>query len=183
MKNKEYLNNFDKMLDGLSNQIFVEKPCKIIKVRSPYLVDIEIFDNNSPKTLCNVPVKHLQTSKVYIFTALTIGDRGTVRFFDNDISSYLQNSEEISSEVRKHDINDGYFSVGFYPNEEKYPIDVTGDIVIGTVSGAYISISDDAINITGGNLTISSNTTIDGRIFLEHQHSNGNNGNPTGGVI
>lgn len=39
------------------------------------------------------------------------------------------------------------------------------------------------INISGGNIKLNKNTTIDGKSFLQHTHSNGNQGNPTGGVI
>ena len=65
-----------------------------------------------------------------------------------------------------------------------------GDIVIGTTSGAVINVTGENITITGGTIDISgssvnlgNDTTIDGKKFLEHTHTNGNNGSPTGGVI
>ena len=185
------------ILSGLSGSMLVEKPAKIVKVNSQYSVDIEYYDNNEVDYLYNVPVKHLQTKKAFIFLGLNTGDSGTVRFFDNDVTGYYSNSEYISDEERSHDINDNLFSLGFYPSNEQY-IFPTGDIVIGTTAGATINLTSNSITINGGNIAITgsgnvnisgssinigSDTTIDGKKFLEHTHSNGNEGNPTGGVI
>lgn len=185
------------ILSGLSGSMLVEKPAKIVKVNSQYSVDIEYYDNNEVDYLYNVPVKHLQTKKAFVFLGLNTGDSGTVRFFDNDVTGYYSNSEYISDEERSHDINDNLFSLGFYPSNEQY-IFPTGDIVIGTTAGATINLTSNNITINGGNITITGNgnvnisgssinigsdTTIDGKKFLEHTHSNGNEGNPTGGVI
>lgn len=73
----------------------------------------------------------------------------------------------------------------------------TGKFIIktntATISGDSnnINISADNINqtgstkitISGGSVEIGSNTKIDGVTFLSHTHTNGNMGNPTGGVI
>ena len=118
------------------------------------------------------------------------GDRGIVRFFDDDIDLYRTSGVIAeSSEVKVHDINDNIFEIGFYPDTENY-VYPDGDIVIGTKAGALISLKDNNINISGGNITITcssvnlgNNTTIDGKVFLEHTHSNGNQGANTGGVV
>ena len=59
----------------------------------------------------------------------------------------------------------------------------TGELVISTYGGTIKMDSAGNININGGNITISGNTTIDGKMFLTHQHSNGNEGSNTGGVV
>ncbi len=181
--------SLDDILNGFSSAMLVEKPCKIVKVNSQYSVDIEYYDNNTADCLYNVPVKHLQTQNAYIFMGLSIGDCGTVRFFDNDVTDYYNGTSQKYPDNRCHDINDGMFSVGFYPSASQY-LFPAGDLVIGTTSGAVINITDESIAITGGTVEISassvnigSDTTIDGKKFLEHTHSNGNNGSPTGGVI
>ena len=86
-------------------------------------------------------------------------------------------------------VNDNIFEIGFYPDNENY-IYPDGDLVIGTKAGALISLTEKAINISGGNINITgsnvnigNNTTIDGKKFLEHVHSNGNQGANTGGVV
>ena len=180
---------FNDIINGFSNALLVEKPCKIVKVNSQYSVDIEYYNNNEPDYLYNVPVKHIQTQKAFVFLGLNAGDCGTVRFFDNDVTGYYANSEYLSDEERSHDINDNAFSVGFYPSQSQY-VFPQGDIVIGTIAGAIINITGESITISGGTINIEgstvnlgSETTIDGKKFLEHTHSNGNEGNPTGGVL
>ena len=112
-----------------------------------------------------------------------------MRFFDTDVTNYIHGSSKTSEAVRKHDINDNAFSCGFYPSPEQYAFP-QGDIIVGTTSGASVNISGNNITITGANVTINASevtlgaqTTIDGKVFLEHTHSNGNEGNPTGAVI
>lgn len=183
---EEVLND---IFDGFSATTFVEKPCVISNVVNQYTVDITYFDNNIPNQLYNVPVKHFQTNTAYIFLGLKAGDCGTVRFFDNDITSYYNGSDVASNEQRSHDLNDSTFSYGFYPSTKQYVFPV-GDIVIGTTTGAEINITGDAITITGGAVNIAGasvnlgeNVTIDGKNFLQHVHSNGNQGQNTGGVV
>ncbi len=177
------------ILRGISHITLVEFPCKIINVHSPYLVDVEYYSNNSKDILLNVPVKHQQTQKAYVYLGINVGDKGTLRFFDNDVSKYREGVDLVSSEIRTHNINDSVFSFGFYPDNEQY-VFPDGDVVIGTNNGATVTLSNNCIYINGGNisingsnLTLGSNTVIDGKTFLEHKHTNGNQGNPTGGVI
>ena len=60
-------------------------------------------------------------------------------------------------------------------------ISVTGDAV--TVDASTVDVSASAVNINAGNVKIGGSTTIDNKVFLSHQHTNGNDGKPTGGVI
>ncbi len=187
--NRNCIESLGDLIRGLSGTMLVEKPCRITKVYSQYLVDVEYYDNNKSDILYKVPVKHLQTESAYIFLGLKAGDRGTVRFFDNDVTNYYKSVQTPGTEVRIHDINDNFFTLGYYPQSEQY-IFPDGDLVIGTGSGAVINLAGEGITITGGNISISgssinigSNSTIDGKVFLEHTHSNGNEGNPTGGVL
>lgn len=182
--------SFNDILENFLSNILVEKPCRITKVYSQTMVDVEYYDNNQKDTLCRVPVKHLQTQQAFIYLGLKVGDCGTVRFFDNKVSDYYNGtSDKLYPESRKHNINDNLFSLGFYPAPEQY-VFPEGDVVIGTSSGAIINITEDTISIVGGDISvnggsvsISGDTVIEGKTFLEHTHSNGNNGNPTGGVL
>lgn len=176
------------VLDGFSSSILVEKPCRVTRVNSQYSVDIEYYDNNIKDFLYNVPVKHLQTQNAFVFLGLNAGDRGTIRFFDNDVSEYIKGSADAGTEIRTHDINDNHYCAGFYPQKEQY-LFPEGDVVIGTCSGAVVNLTGNGISISGGDITISgssvtlgSNTIIDGKAFLQHTHSNGNEGNSTGPV-
>jgi len=170
------------IFDGFSAQTLVEKPCIITNVVNQYTVDVTYYNNNEADILYNVPVKHLQTNSAFIFLGLKVGDCGTIRFFDNDVTPYYNGSDIESTEERTHNINDNVFSCGFYPSTKQY-IFPQGDIVIGTTTGAVINLTADGITITGGMITINGNVTIDGKNFLEHVHSNGNEGANTGGVV
>ena len=66
-------------------------------------------------------------------------------------------------------------------------VQLTGD-TIGNfkINNGMALISIDSggnITINGGKITLSGTTTIEGRKFLEHTHSNGHQAQPTGGVI
>ena len=181
--------SLNKIFEGISGVTYVEKPCKVVNVNSQHSVDVEYYDNGTADMIYNVPVKHIQTQNAYVFLGITPGDYGTIRFFDSDIENYYLGNPVIAPEVRKHDINDGVFSVGFYPKTEQYEF-VQGDLVIGTPAGVVINITGTGVTITGEEITLNANTInidgntiIEGGKFLEHTHSNGNNGSPTGGVI
>lgn len=60
---------------------------------------------------------------------------------------------------------------------------ITGEFTIKTAGGYIKGDSGGNITISGGNITLQGNTTISGKEFLSHTHTNGNNGGPTGGVI
>jgi hypothetical protein len=181
---------FLRILNAVKKGVRVQYAAKIIKVNSQDSVNIEYYSNGVADILQNVPVRHLKSPTGFFILKLKEGDRGIVRFFDDDIDLYRTSGVIAeSSEVKVHDINDNIFEIGFYPDNENY-IYPDGDLVIGTKAGALISMTGNGINITGGNINItgsavnlSNNTTIDGKVFLDHIHSNGNNGADTGPVV
>lgn len=187
---KSFEGAFSRILKSLKKDLRVQYAAKIIKVNSQDSVNIEYYSNGVADILQNVPVRHIKSPTGFFILKLKEGDRGIVRFFDDDIDLYRTSGVIAeSSEVKVHDINDNIFEIGFYPDTENY-VYPDGDIVIGTKAGALISLKDNNINISGGNITITgssvnlgNNTTIDGKVFLEHTHSNGNQGANTGGVV
>lgn len=62
-------------------------------------------------------------------------------------------------------------------------VDPLGGFVLKNNSSTISSNSAGNIIIDGGNITLSGTTTIEGKKFLEHVHSNGHQGENTGGVI
>ena len=187
---KSFESAFSRILKSLKKDLRVQYAAKIIKVNSQDSVNIEYYSNGVADILQNVPVRHIKSPTGFFILKLKEGDRGIVRFFDDDIDLYRTSGVIAeSSEVKVHDINDNIFEIGFYPDTENY-VYPDGDIVVGTKAGALISLKDNNINISGGNITITgssvnlgNNTTIDGKVFLEHTHSNGNQGANTGGVV
>lgn len=189
-EDKSFESSLNRILKGNSNSINVQYAAKIISINSQDNVNIEYYRNGETDILYNVPVRHNKTSTAFFIIKLKPGDKGVVRFFDDDIDLY-KNSGVLakSDEVKVHDLNDNLFEFGFYPAPENY-IYPDGDLVIGTRAGALISLSNNNINISGGSINISgssvnlgSNVVIDGKNFLEHQHSNGNQGANTGAVV
>lgn len=187
---KSFEGAFSRILKALKKDLRVQFAAKIIKVNSQDSVNIEYYSNGVADILQNVPVRHLKSPTGFFILKLKVGDRGVVRFFDDDIDLYRTSGVVAeSSEVKVHDINDNIFEIGFYPDNENY-IYPDGDLVIGTKAGALISLTENKINISGGdiaitgsNVNLGNNTTIDGKVFLEHVHSNGNQGANTGGVV
>lgn len=187
---RSFEGSFSRILKALKRDLRVQYPAKIIKVNSQDNVNLEYYSNGVADTLSNVPVKHLKSPTGFFIIKLKVGDKGVVRFFDDDIDLYRTSGVIAeSSEVKVHDINDNLFEGGFYPDSENYTYP-EGDVVMGTNAGALISmtgngiiISGGAINISGSSVNIGENVTIDGKNFLEHVHSNGNQGANTGGVV
>lgn len=187
---RSFEGSFSRILKALKRDLRVQYPAKIIKINSQDNVNLEYYSNGVADTLSNVPVKHLKSPTGFFIIKLKVGDKGVVRFFDDDIDLYRTSGVIAeSSEVKVHDINDNLFEGGFYPNSENYTYP-DGDVVMGTNAGALISmtgtginISGGAINISGSSVNIGENVTIDGKNFLEHVHSNGNQGANTGGVV
>lgn len=187
---RSFEGSLNRILHGSKNSINVQYAAKIISLNSQDSVNIEYYRNGVVDVLYNVPVRHNKTSSGFFIIKLKEGDKGVVRFFDDDIEHYRTTGIiSASDEVRVHDLNDNIFENGFYPDPENYQYP-DGDLVIGTTAGALISLTGNGINISGGSINISgssvnlgSDVTIDGKKFLEHQHSNGNEGANTGGVI
>ena len=180
---RSFEGSFTRILKALKKELRVQYPAKIIKVNSQDNVNLEYYSNGVADTLSNVPVKHLKSPTGFFIIKLKEGDKGIVRFFDDDIDLYRTSGVIAeSSETKVHDINDNVFEGGFYPDSENYTYP-EGDIVMGTNAGALISMTGTEINISGSKINIGNNVIIDGKNFLEHQHSNGNQGANTGGVV
>ncbi len=180
---EKVIQSLNNLIFGIIDGIWVEKPCKIIKVHSQYLVDIEYFDEGKTDVLFNVPVKNFQTKNAYFHLKINVGDRGTVRFLDENLLNYLKSSEKFPEKIyQNHAVQNGLFVLGFCPENEEYEFG-DGEISIGTKSGSLITINNNEITIRGGNIILDGTTVIEGKSFLNHTHSNGNNGSPTGGVL
>ena len=189
---RSFEGSFSRILKALKKELRVQYPARIVKVNTQDNVDVEFYSNGVADTLPNVPVKHLKSPTGFFIIKLKVGDKGVVRFFDDDIDLY-RTSRVISKsdEVKVHDINDNLFEGGFYPNSENYTYP-EGDVIMGTNAGALISMTGNSIIITGGaitisgsNVTLASNVNIDGKPFLEHTHylSPSNTGSTIGIVV
>lgn len=185
----EKLQNF---VNYLRSSINCQCPAQIKKVNEDGTVNILVFRNDSIENqlLVGIKIKHLESGRAFIHLGVSEGDYGVVRYFDTSINDYIDGETAYNFDDRQHNSNDGCFELGFIPNPSTY-IFPPGEITIGSKTGsALISIDNEIIKISGGNVQISGatvnigeQTIIDGKVFLEHQHSNGNQGANTGGVV
>lgn len=183
---------FDKIIQALKESINCELPCRVESVNGNY-VDVLMIRNDELEDIIisNVPIKRPETARAYIYLGIKKGDRGTLTFYDKSIANYMRGEETYNGDDRCHSMQDRSFSLGFVPDNEAFIYPENADIEIGLKDGSAkinitngdITINGGNINITGSSVSLGSNTTIDGKMFLEHTHSNGNNGSPTGAVI
>lgn len=97
-------------------------------------------------------------------------------FSDREFNSYYHSGEVSSlSTYRMHDLSDSLCIPIIWGTSgtQDYNIFSDGDV----------NISGNIINLTAQKINIHGELIINGKPFLEHTHSNGNQGNPTGGVI
>ena len=159
--------------------------------------------------LSDIPIlEPHRTSRAYIITPIKAGDTGLLEFLDFNCSNYNSDGNtEPTLDPELHSLNSSVFINGYIPQSNIVNIENTDcPIIMGlnnktftlsvneagqlTIKASDIAIEADNVNVQGdkinidsGNISIGNNTTIDGKVFLTHTHSNGNQGNPTGGVL
>ena len=133
---------FRKIRDSVNCQL----PCKITAVNSDGTVDVLVFRNdNIPDCVFpNVPVRHIETSRAYVFLGLKVGDRGVIRFFDRSVEEYKKGNENETDDPRLHSFSDGLFEVGFLPTTESYSFPSDKTVEIGNKNGSFkVSFAED----------------------------------------
>lgn len=186
---KTSYSSLDNLFAALLGSIYCECPCRVEEVNNNS-VDVTVFRNDEQFYAANVPIKRPETQRAYIFLGIKKGDRGIISFTDKTIENYKKDGTT-TDDGRLHSKQDGIFELGFIPDSEAFIYPTNADIEIGLKDGSAkinltsgnITINGGNVNITGSNVNLGSNTTIDGKVFLEHTHSNGNNGANTGGVV
>jgi hypothetical protein len=206
---EEHGERLTNLLLGSNRHINKQLPCRVLTVNSNNTVDVIVIKNDEIENgvACNVPIKHQESQRAFIFLGIAEGDRGVIRFCDNSIENYKINGEEnYNYDPRSHSDNDGLFEFGFYPDSEAYVFPTNKNIAIGnkdgsalfsigntgaivmnganvTIAGGNTTITGTSnTTITGGNVSISGNTKIDNKTFLSHTHTSAAAGNPTSGV-
>ena len=191
-----------RFVEYIKNSVNCQCPAQIDKVNEDGTVDIIVFRNDEIDNakIPHVKIKHPESGRAFIHLGVAEGDYGVVKYFDRNIQDYLDGQVGYNYDTRSHDTNDACFELGFVPNPSTYIYPSGSNIAIGNKDGSalltfdaegIINIISATVNIAGnssikiesGNISIGNNTTIDGKVFLEHQHSNGNQGANTGGVV
>lgn len=182
----EKLQNF---VNYLRSSINCQCPAQIKKVNEDGTVNVLVFRNDEIENqlLIGIKIKHLESGRAFIHLGVSEGDYGVVRYFDTSINDYIDGETAYNFDDRQHNSNDGCFELGFIPNPSSY-IFPPGEITIGsktgsaiiTVDGENISICGGFVKIFGSNVDIGEQTKIDGKVFLEHQHTDSQGGTTTG---
>ena len=182
-------------VEYIKGSINCQLPAQVLKVNEDNSVDVLVFRNDeiSSQLLPAVKVKHLESGRAFIHLGVAVGDYGIIKCFDTNVRDYLDGQISYNNDNRSHDVNDACFELGFIPNPSSYIYPTGSNIAFGNKDGSALVTVDDTgivniiaetINVAGASkININGNTVIDGKTFLEHQHSNGNNGANTGAVI
>lgn len=178
------------VLKMFEHQIFAKLNCMRIGI-----ID-EILDNNEVR--CSITNKKLMSTnadgtsvwrdyppifaKVYymgsgnnnITYPLTIQTPCLLLFNDREFDSYFQ-TKQVSAlnDLRMHSLSDCICIPLFIPTAAETL----------TIKGDTINLSATTINIEATTINIDGELIINGEKYLEHVHSNGNEGANTGGVV
>lgn len=184
-----------------SKRIRVHMPCKVIAVNGT-TVDVQIQGKEDSgfgyytefPLLLDLPIIYNNyTTKAYIITPVQVGDTGLVEFLDFNTSNFNKDGNTaITSDQYPHALNNGSFINGFIPTSKQMDIPINQPIIMGLQDKQFtMSVNDKgeliikakSITLNAESVNILKNVTIDGKNFLSHTHSNGNEGSPTGGVL
>lgn len=120
---------------------------------------------------------------------LTQGMECILLFNDRELETWFINGgSNIQAYPRMHDLTDAVAIVGIRSLPQM--IQILTDclhLFYGQsdlqLKAAQADLSSTTINLTGDTININGNLIINGQAYTAHTHSNGNQGNPTGGVI
>jgi hypothetical protein len=132
--------------------------------------------------LVDVPVIMLRAGGYMLEFTPTTGDECLVIFGDNCMDAWWQSSGvQNQIDKRRHDLSDGFAILGPTSQPKKVSSLGSGIRLRNEAGSVKIEISGTTATITASNVVLGTNTTIDGKVFLSHTHSDPQGGT-TGGV-
>lgn len=166
-----------------------DKEYKCEWVELPELIEVPFFMPFGGDYTITFPIKE--------------GDECLIVFSDLCIDGWWQNGGiQNQADSRRHDLSDGFAIVGFKSQKNKLENVSNNSLQIRNKNNVLAEFKDDSITIqTNENVFISidsnneitikansikldsNNITIAGKNFLQHMHSNGNQGANTGVVV
>lgn len=118
----------------------------------------------------------------FITYPISVGDECVLLFSDREIESWFINGDvNPESYPRMHDFTDAValFGIRSIPNM----IEILTSALHLFYGTSEIQISNEGITLNANNININGTLTINGQPYLQHIHSNGNQGANTGGVV
>lgn len=145
--------------------------------------DLTVRNINMP-LIPDVPFQCYKGGGYSITVPVQKGDEVLLVFTDTDYSAWFQSGglQDVQSTF-KHALSNAIAIVGIssLPNAIKN-YNSTAVEIRNADGSEKISLSQGNITLKADTITIDGTTTIQGKDFLTHTHSNGNQGKPTGGV-
>lgn len=147
------------------------------------------------KTLSKIPIMIPRTSRFMITFPIAVGDECLLVVADSCIGSWWQNGGTGNNPEfpERHDLTNSFALFGPSSQPNKIPNYGSSSLQIRNADGTvFIEVTDTGINIfdpsgpvtiNGGTVVIGSATTIDGRLFLAHQHTGVATGGGTSGPV
>ena len=195
--------NWIQTLDGLKRQTAYELNCmRIGIVQNVYYEDLTVdvliankktlsLNQDGTQNVRDFPL--IRANIVYCnpFETFPInqGDECIILFSDRETESWFINGD-VNPEAypRMHDITDAVaiFGIRSLPKMIQILTDAVHMFYGASeliMKQAEMNLKSTTINIEGTNVNINGQLTINGVPYVEHIHSNGNMGNPTGGII
>jgi len=153
-----------------------------LAIREKINIDGDVSHEEIPPLL-DVPVFMPRAGGYCLTLPVSAGDECLVIFGDNCMDAWWQSGGvQNQLEKRRHDLSDGYALIGIWSQPKAISGYSANSAQLRNESGSVmIELAGSTINITGGNINLGSNTTIDGKNFLSHTHSDPQGGK-TGGV-
>lgn len=178
------------VLRALQNETFAKLNCMRIGIIEEILPNNEVRCSITNKRLMNTNTDGTSVwqeyppifAKVYyagsatnnITYPLTIQTPCLLLFNDREFNSYFETGEiSTLSDLRMHSLSDCICLPLFIPQQ----------VETLTISGDTVNISAKTINLNGETININGQLIINGTPYLDHIHSNGNQGADTGGVV
>lgn len=190
-----------------SNNLFAEDIASKLYCALPAIIESVNFENQtleaSPVTimkrtndagqvsdfklplLVDVPFQCYKGGGYSITVPIKAGDECLIIFTDVDFSAWFQNGGfNYAEHSFKHAYSNAMAIIGFSSEIKAISNYNPEAIEIRNIDGSEkISLSEGNITLKSATITLDGETTIQGKQFLPHVHSNGNQGANTGGVV
>lgn len=191
------------ILDGVKRQTASELNCMRIGIVDTFnaddlTADIQIvnkktlsLNKDGTQNVADYPLIRAKVMYCNPFETFPInkGDECILLFADREIENWFINGDiNPVGYSRMHSMTDAVaiFGIRSLPKMIEIVTDAlhlfygASELIL---KAAQTDINATTINLSGTNININGTLTINGQPYLEHTHSNGNEGNPTGGVI
>ncbi len=178
---------------NFTNQTLTAKPVTKMKTTNTSGV---VSDFEMP-VLIDVPFQCYKGGNYYITVPIKEGDECLIIFTDFDFSAWWQNGGfQYAEHSLQHAYSNAIAIIGLNSEINSIPQYSSTAIEIRNFDGTQkfsmtdgnITLKSDTITLDGnvtttGTSNLQGTTTIENKVFLQHLHSNGNQGANTGGVV